>query len=921
MRHAEEVISRVQKLLAENSGCMWHEDLIKILTDHYSEVYARHDAQQYIIRELAHRNIAVLIHIRLPDSIPKWTKPHAARNPDCQVLVASSIPKDQRESVVRSLLRQFQVPMMPAFRGSTRRTISKDALSDLMPKLQRKPNVIKFPSIPFRAMLLHPFLIQTFGSSPFTVTDITTAIPIHLALQILRGIDQTQKWVNLSMIHPLRQRDEDEIKEMILYLRCSLPGLVNENNTMNLTAKIEVPRFGISRLFDFVRDKAAYSDYWTLYFSLVSEETKAFPVEISRRFETILSKILDDASFDHLPFFPRHVERLSQRLRVCPAILSDSLHRKFMQRLGTMRFDPSSVIQARLFPSGGLAALFVTKKSTIPVDRPHRPEKFDFTLEIHDCSLRTLAKLAATSRLTRNGYILDQNKSFMLFRKHIHKWIFWRRRTCNIICSLKENPVFRSLFYHETAKLIQFMRTPLLEEQPTVPLLEEQPTDPPKPSPEPSPAFDLEGTMEVRESEFLAKFDLSRRICDCTFSVSVAVEFLKVVLSNTKQKLFPVCLRQISHLPPSDMSKAVFFLCSCGIYRENDNIKFPENKWTFDCPAADPHPMSLPLYDDGKLKLNWAFTADCQPRGSPWDVFTPKFDHSFQSQITTLPLPKLPPIQEQQTVLNLHESDVLLQFTFGRYESEFPQFKDFLHRFVFNLIHSAGVDGISFRDLINSFGINLNDYAGASLVLQIVYDLLSWELVARVPSATIDQHFSRFLPINQLYREVDGKVEMVDVHAWINPDGSVHYERLADFKKNIVVYVFAHEFCDFEELMTKFCYLSPFDLCLIVDSLEDDEIVVSLFYEKRSGGLLDEEISQPIPRFEFPELFLALVDRQRQEALSEVMVHRIVRMRAGMFKNISHIHTGWCTGCKESSRPPSDFKIHFMRGSHFVFIQ
>jgi hypothetical protein len=50
------------------------------------------------------------------------------------------------------------------------------------------------------------------------------------------------------------------------------------------------------------------------------------------------------------------------------------------------------------------------------------------------------------------------------------------------------------------AKLIQFMRTPLLEEQPTV--------DPP----EPSPAFDLEETAEVRESEFLAKFDLSRRI-------------------------------------------------------------------------------------------------------------------------------------------------------------------------------------------------------------------------------------------------------------------------------------------------------------------------------------------------------------------------------------------------------------------------
>jgi hypothetical protein len=245
-------------------------------------------------------------------------------------------------------------------------------------------------------------------------------------------------------------------------------------------------------------------------------------------------------------------------------------------------------------------------------------------------------------------------------------------------------------------------------------------------------------------------------------------------LSNTEQKLFPVRLRQISHLLTSDVSKTIFLLCGCGIYRENDHIEFPENKWTFDCPAADPQPMSLALYDDRELKLNWALTPDCQLRGSSWDVFTPEFHHSFQNQKTIFPLPKIPPIQEQQTVLDLHESDVLLQLTFGRYESEFPQFKDFLHRFVFYLIHSAGVDGVSFRDLINSFGISLNDYAGASRVLRIVYDLLSWELVARVPSATIAQHFSRFLPTNKLYREVDRKVEMVNVHAWINRDGSVH---------------------------------------------------------------------------------------------------------------------------------------------------
>jgi hypothetical protein len=815
-------------------------------------------------------------------------------------------------------------------------------------------------------MLLHNFLVHTFGPLPFRIADIARAIPIHLALQILRGIDPTQPYVNLSMVYPLRPRDELEIDTMLPCLRPPFHCLVNRNNTANLTARVEVPGFGISRHFDFVWDKAAYSDYWILYFSVISEKTDPFPVQISRRFRPMLSKILSNVSLHQLPFFPRQVERISQRLGVSAAVLSYSLRSAFKRRLRSIHCSRSSITDAKLFPSAGLAALLVTKASALPVDRPRLPEQFDFQLEAQDCSLRSLAKLAATSRLTKNGYILDQTRNFMLFREHIRKWIFWTSRTRNLVCSLNEDPVFRALFYHEMANLIQLMRTPLLEGQPIVveqsepspvghsptfvldsrrfiqklsahlperddvemksrdelnkvfttrmPKAPQRPRDV-RPAPdfnrhvchrfatnldEPvedkevvrSPVFDLEGTMEATESVFLAMFNVSRRVCDCPFSVSVAVEFLKVVLSNTNRELFATCLRQVSHLPISDVNQAIFFLDGCGIYRANDRMEFPKNNWSFDCPAVDPHPMSLAVYDEGELTLNWGFKKGLQLKRFSWYVPVPKFYHSLRNQMTKFPLPKIPPFQVQPVALRRHESDVLLQFTFGRYESDFPQFADFPHRFVFNLIHSAGVDGMSFRDLINPFGVSLNDYTGGSRILRIVYDLLSWELVARVPSATIDAHFSRFLPVNKLYREVDKKVEMVNVHVWIHADGSVDRERLGHFRKNIVVYVFAHEFCDFEELMKEFCYLSPFDLCLIVDALEDEEVLVSQFCEKRSGGLLDEEMSRPIGRFEFPELFLALLDRQRHEASPEVTVHRMVRTGVRMFENMSLVHRG-----------------------------
>jgi hypothetical protein len=94
----------------------------------------------------------------------------------------------------------------------------------------------------------------------------------------------------------------------------------------------------------------------------------------------------------------------------------------------------------------------------------------------------------------------------------------------------------------------------------------------------------------------------------------------------------------------------------------------------------------------------------------------------------------------------------------------------------------------------------------------------------------------------------------------------------------VATFVLAHEFCEFEELMHSFCYLSPFDLCVILDSLEADEILVSQYFERRDASLFESCESVPVPGFEAPELFLWAMEMNG--------VHRVVRTTCDMFHNM-----------------------------------
>jgi hypothetical protein len=83
-------------------------------------------------------------------------------------------------------------------------------------------------------------------------------------------------------------------------------------------------------------------------------------------------------------------------------------------------------------------------------------------------------------------------------------------------------------------------------------------------------------------------------------------------------------------------------------------------------------------------------------------------------------------------------------------------------------------------------------------------------------------------------------------------------------RKHVTVFMFVSEFCDFEEMREEFGRLSAFDLALVVNALEDDEVLVSQLVAHEDKRLCGTSADVPLSRFQFPEQFLMILARQRQ---------------------------------------------------------
>jgi hypothetical protein len=754
-------------------------------------------------------------------------------------------------------------------------------------------------------------------------------------------------------------------------------------------ARIDCPFLGISQKFDFFRDPRAFSNYWILFFTLVEEKITPFPISIMDRFEPFLLSILSSLSLHSLPFFPRSIETIANKIGLSPDVISYVSQKLFKKRLRPIQCQHEAFLEQKLLPTDGLAMLLVTGVSSLPCERPNRVREFSFEFEICDDSLRSLARLYAASILTDQGYIKNTRSNFEFFKKQFQKWIGHYSTIWNFFESTGRNPSFLSLTENETANLIEEMRFPsvfserrgiiredsvinrdeeedyerqsgekrmersqsacfMSESSRLIPSLLSEPQNLsgvskiseldlndaftrrmpkagsgviPKPQREFSrhcsqqhsmddgPSFAMayqideplsesevqqrptgiewDELLDVRQSEFLDLFRISKRLVDCPVAVSVAMEFLKVALRNGQNSDLQV--RQLAHLLKSDISSAIWYLSGCEIYQSSGAISIPGNSWDLFLPEI-PHPIAIPFCEspDSTKSIEWNHEIVSPPLIS---IRKPSFNKlsrmrenfTFVQRRLNLPRFEIPLPHHSIDLCDAHETDPLCQFAFGRYEQEFPCFQCFTFTFLMNQINANGVNGIALSSVLKSLGI-IPKSPKAADICRILNDLCTADLISRVPSNRIDVSFSRFVPLNRLAKMSGGKVWLVNLHLWMGWDGCIDAGIKTDIRRNIATFVFAHEFCDFEELMVKFCYVSPLDLCFILDSLEADEIIFCQYFERYEGNLTESEVWIPVEGFESAELFLCALEENRRN--DYVTIHRIIRTTCEMFTNL-----------------------------------
>jgi hypothetical protein len=934
-KHEAAIISDIQSLLTTQFGVMTHDQLTKIISNYYSETYSKQQGQKAIIRELSRRNIAVLINVKIPNAPSLRTHKHSPRNPLLSLLLDSNIPPDRKQTVIAAFLRTF----LPAFTPPMKRTVSKDVILEDFKSPQKRTETIEFPSIHFRSMLLHRFLLNSFPNCSFSIADISQLIPVHLKMQIMRGIDSDQKEPHLSLIRSLRPADFFELDVLIPSLRPPYHPLLTRDNILNPIAIVELPFLGIVKRFHFFSDPTAHSTYWILFFSVISQRLIPFPQPLSVRFEPFISKVLNTIPIHKLPFFPREVENLAEILGVAIPVISFALHKVFKRKLRAMTCSREAFIDSKIFPSTGLATFLATGSSAIPVVPPIRCLPLSQELLIEDNSVRSFARLAAVSRLTNQGYIVAKDQPFTQLRNHANRWLFDNNKKIRtVVSSFSKNPIFQSLFFNELAKLIQTMRTPTQiinpiekievpaeysaefaseSERFLQPLCSEIPPIIPTQIPEKIPdferhfppdlstdsevvlsfkpvelVFDFENTLEVVQSEFLDHFKMVKRVRDIPISVSIAAEFLKIILRESDQ-LAHLKTRQLAHLLPSDLSSAIFILDGCDLYHSH----FKRSVWNFPGLAEEPHSQSISICEgnDPTVSIVWKHTEIAPIISLSWLPQEPEIDDKFSYFRIRSLFPALQNVIEQ--TLNgpiLYDFDPLIQFAFGQWETEIGEIESFEQRYILNLLNAAGVNGLTCLEILDAFGISGERCEeSGNKVMNVIYKLLEMEMIARVPTGKIEPRFSRFMAPNMLIREVDEKMMLVNLHVWIRADGSVDSGIRADLRKKIAVFVFGHEFCDFGEVLEEFHWIAALDLVIILEALEDDEIIVSYLIEKEEGSLSENDATIPRARFEFPELFLSAIAYRKT-------LHWIFRTTPEMFANL---------GPSNCRRTPQNFQL------------
>jgi hypothetical protein len=94
--------------------------------------------------------------------------------------------------------------------------------------------------------------------------------------------------------------------------------------------------------------------------------------------------------------------------------------------------------------------------------------------------------------------------------------------------------------------------------------------------------------------------------------------------------------------------------------------------------------------------------------------------------------------------------------------------------------------------------------------------------------------------------EVGEKAALAEVHTWAALDRPIEAGACDQIRKHVTVLMFVSEFCDFEEMRSEFGRLSAFDLALVVNALEDNEVLISQLVMHEDKGLCGTSTDVPL---------------------------------------------------------------------------
>ena len=288
VKHEANILNDIQLLLNQQNGIISQLQIIQIIQKYYSEGYAESMGFKKIEREITRRNMVKKIKVNIGNISQQQLNKQSSISQLLSLYISPTVPDDSKRSLISAFVRNsipcLEIPAM-------KRSISKELFLDPTTYNQKRPEIMEFPSVQFRAMLLHQFLISTFKTDPFSLDLISKLIPVHLSAQIIRSYDTNP--IILSLIFPLKRSYQFEIDILIPYLRPPFHMLVQKidstHNSIIPTAVIEIPRYSINKRFDFINDPSAISDYWNIIFSLQSEKLLQFPLILSNRFNKFFS--------------------------------------------------------------------------------------------------------------------------------------------------------------------------------------------------------------------------------------------------------------------------------------------------------------------------------------------------------------------------------------------------------------------------------------------------------------------------------------------------------------------------------------------------------------------------------------------------------------------------------------------------------